>query len=618
MSDIDTLVERLQRANWAYHNGGKEVLSDDEYDRELERLRKLSPAHPFLSVIGAPPSESKNVVLLPYTMGSLDKVRYGEGAIDRWYKRVGVQEVVVTEKLDGLSALFVSDGKSKKLYLRGDGVKGVDVSRVCTKIKFPAMPCVVRGEILLSNEKTPEGSIGRSLVNGWLHRSLDQSNPLPDELVGCDFVGYQVIEPSGLVRKDQMKWMYDRAFKIPRFEVCGKMSEETLKEILVKWKGESKYPLDGIVIGKNSIPAGVGGGEAKNPVDAVAFKASLDDQKEETVVKSVEWNLSRQGLWIPTILIEQVEIGGAKIQRLSGHNAAMIEKNGIGEGARIIVRRSGDVIPTLDTVLDGVEAEMPPEGSWEWDATHTHAKRKEGAIEGNDEAQVKSLLHALQTLEVDGIGPGLVKKMVEGGFTTMEKVWKASGDQLGKSIGAGRGPVLKDSLEKAFAKASQMTLLIASNLLPRGVGERKLRLLYALESDASKWNSNTVGGKNLPAGWSNDTLEGVLEVIPDALEWSKMSFPGANKNTVQEIKVVLNEKVVSKKDKYIVFTNVRDKDLEATLESKGWGVEDSITKKVNVLVVPDGEMKESGKVKKARDLGIEIVQISEMRKRVSN
>jgi NAD-dependent DNA ligase len=67
--------------------------------------------------------------------------------------------------------------------------------------------------------------------------------------------------------------------------------------------------------------------------------------------------------------------------------------------------------------------------------------------------------------------------------------------------------------------------------------------------------------------------------------------------------------------KFVVFTNVRDKELEKKLESSGWQIEDSITKKTQVLVVPDGPLKESTKVKKAKDSGgrIKILPISEFR-----
>jgi NAD-dependent DNA ligase len=600
MEPIETLVARLQKANYAYHNGDNLVLGDDEYDRQLEELRKRSPTHPFLTVIGSS-YEGKGSVLLPYTMASLDKVRYSEGGLARWLKRGGTgtcTDILIMEKLDGLSALYVSSINSKKMYLRGDGVRGVDVSRVCGSLGMLPVPCVIRGEILLPNDKTPEGSIGRSLVNGWLHRAIG-SDDIPAELKNCHFVAYQVIEPAGLTRSQQMTWLKSRGFRIPSNTIvkAKDLSEESAKEILVSWKGISKYPLDGIVLGFDKVPTASPGGEAKNPDDAVAFKAALEDQKAETTVVQVEWNLSRQNIYVPRIKIKPVVIGGAKIEWLSGHNASLIETNGIGPEAHIIIRRSGDVIPTLDTVLNRVSPQMPLDGSWEWDATHVQAVKVEGEGEEGD----KSIQHCLATLGVEGVGPGLVKKLVEGGFNTMKKVYSADGSALGKIIGAGRGPTLVTDLRKKLESATQVQLLIASNQLPRGVGERKLRTLYSIQNDATKW---TKASLKSPAGWSESSIEELLSSLPRAFDWIEKTFETAGQ--VQEIVPAANT-ITSEHVKYVVFTGCRVKELPA-----GWVMEDSVTKKTNLLVVSDSAVgKETTKTKKAKDLGIEIKSLSQ-------
>jgi DNA ligase (NAD+) len=655
MQSIEELVAKLQRANYAYHNNGEAVMGDDEYDRGMEELKRRAPSHPFLSVIGAP--VPKGATVLPYTMASLDKVRFGEGGLVRWLKRQSVENHVIMEKLDGLSALYVStvgcqikghptampkvpnlshnnisdgsavanikvslnselDGypsKQDKLYLRGDGVKGVDVSRACPSLKIPKATTtniVIRGEVLLPNASVPKGSIGRSLVNGYLHRILDDKQPVPVELSNCHFVAYQVIEPANMTRSQQMTWLQSRGFRIPNLKqlTTKELTEEKSKEILLDWRTNSQYPLDGIVIGTDTKPKASPGGEAVNPDDAVAFKASLDEQKEETTVIQVEWNLSRQNIWVPRIQIEPVEIGGATIQWLSGHNALAMEEGGIGPGARIIIRRSGDVIPTLDTVLEKARggAAMPADGTWEWDERHVQALGK--GMGESVEVQAKSIQHCLSTLGVEGVGPGLVKKLVEGGFTTMQKLWNAKPEELGGVIGAGRGPQLSTDLRKALETASQVSLLIASNCLPRGVGEKKLRSLYSICADASKWNRSVFG--TIPAGWSEETLGEVLEAIPKAFTWIDSTFQ-IRPIVQQETKPVVTSSNVQ--IQYVCFTGVRDKELEANMESKGWVIEDSVTKKTNMLVVKDTTVS-SGKTKKAEQLGIKISTVSQVKK----
>jgi DNA ligase (NAD+) len=587
---VDVLVETLQKANWLYHNTDTISMTDDAYDRGIEELRRLSPAHPFLNLVGA------NVVggtILPYVMGSLDKIRYGENSLERWKKRMTVSAVksyIITEKLDGLSALFIVNNGKSRLYLRGDGVKGVDVSGLIGVLGLPSGPgpFAVRGELVLPSSATPEGSIGRSLINGWVHRSALK------ELAAVHFVAYQVFEPTGMTRREQGGWLSANGFRKPwtRIVAAPGLIEEVAKEILVTRRRVSEYPLDGIVIGADCVPATVGGGEARNPIDCIAFKASLDEQKETTTVVSVEWNASRLGCLIPRIQIEPVIIGGANIQWLSGHNAGLIHKNGIGPGARIIIRRSGDVIPTLDTVITPVVASMPEVTSWRWDDKHTHA-----IVDVSNE----NILHAFQILGVENVGPGLCDKLISAGMDTMEKVWKASGATLGESIGAGRGPVLYANLRSCMAKATQLQLLLASNMLPRGVGERKLRLLYAKEPDARRWNHSVLKGV---AGWTENSLNELFLKMPSALVWPSIQA---------EIQVQPPLTPLHVPTKFVVFTGVRDKELEGAITSKDWSVEPSVTKKTTVLVVSDADVAETGKVKKARDQGIQIMRISEFR-----
>lgn len=589
---VDVLVEKLQRANWLYHNTDNLSMTDDEYDRGIEELRRLSPAHPFLSLIGA---KAEKGTILPYVMGSLDKIRYGEGSLDRWKKRMslaGVKSYLITEKLDGISALYVSQGGKRSLYLRGDGVKGVCVSSLIGCLNLPAGgDFAVRGELVLPAAATPEGSIGRSLINGWVHRSAKA------ELAAVHFVAYQVFQPGGLTRKVQSAWLDENGFRKPwtRIVAAPGLAEELAKDILVARRRESEYPLDGIVIGADCVPATVGGGEARNPTDCIAFKASLDEQKQQTTVIGVEWNASRQGCLIPRIQIEPVTIGGANIQWLSGHNAGLIYKNGIGPGARIIVRRSGDVIPTLDSVLTPVAASMP-EGTWAWDENQTHAMAS---------VSEENILHAFQTLGVESVGPGLCDKLVAAGLSRMALVWKASAAKLGEIIGAGRGPALYENLRVCMAKATQMQLLIASNMLPRGVGERKLRLLYAVAPDARNWSA-TVSKVN---GWSEGSLNELLAVLPAALAWS---VPFVGTTSASSPVVTASAATPAAPTKFVVFTGVRDKALEAAITAKGWSVDAAVTKKTTVLVVAD-EPAETGKVKKAREAGIRIMRISEFR-----
>ena len=626
MAALVALLTSLQKANWAYHNTDTPTMTDAEYDRGLATLRRLCPSHPFLKVVGAPPA-GRGSTLLPIVLGSLDKIHPGDGGLERWKTLMGSEQYIVSEKLDGLSALYVG-GSRPRLYLRGDGVKGVDVSRCLSVIKginAQAVGEMIRGELILPTRLTPAGSVGRSLVNGWVHRSLDPTAALPAELAGVHFVAYQAFSAGArdYTRSKQMTWLADIGFETPWWITLPErdVTDTQAEELVMARKSRSPYPTDGIVFGRDTVPLEVGGGEASNPDDAVAFKVALDEQKEETTVVAVEWNPSRQGILIPRIQIEPVTIGGARIEWLTGHNAAIVEKEGVGVGAVIVVRRSGDVIPTLDSVMVRAPVvSMPPEGTWEWDASGVHARLVTGT-KGvvNFALAEKAILHCLQTLEVDGIGLGLVIKLVEGGLATAEAVAAASPEVLGALIGAGRGPTLHAAIRTRWAIAGSSVRLVASNLLPRGVGDRKLRPLFAVEADPRRWKE--AFATRMVEGWSLETLRALLAVLPAAFIWEEkmaralgMALAAAPVAAAPVAAAPVAAAPVAaapaQSAGHVVFSGVRDKDFEARLVAAGWTVEDSVTKKTTLLVIADGEPAETTKVKKARAAGIQILGLT--------
>jgi DNA ligase (NAD+) len=144
-------------------------------------------------------------------------------------------------------------------------------------------------------------------------------------------------------------------FEVPWWSVVTSLNEEILEKALKERRGVSEYDIDGIVVGQNAVPEWhswvASGGTLRNPKDQVAFKMVLSDQCAESTVVAVHWGLSYQGYYIPRVEIEPVRVGGAVITFVTGHNARNIIDKGIGKGARLRIRRSGDVIPTIDDVV---------------------------------------------------------------------------------------------------------------------------------------------------------------------------------------------------------------------------------------------------------------------------
>ena len=593
---MDTIVKKLKAASDAYYNTGQPIMSDEEYDELRDKLEEMSPNHPFLKTVGAAPRGS--TVRLPFCMPSLQKIKPGTGTVEKFAGRAGT--FVASDKLDGLSALW--DSTKKVVYLRGDGEEGVDIRQFVPYVQglVSDTACVVRGEIITSAQP-------RAWVNGVLHHS----SPNPEDAKKLRFVAYEVLEPRGLSRSAQFNFLEIHGFEIPwRASLAKKdLTDSNLEAIFRKRRADSKYPTDGIVVGMDTVPIWQQAGSSTNlPKDCVAFKMVISDQCADTVVKQILWAASYQGYIIPRIQIEPVQIKDVRIEFISGHNANLLVEKRLGVGARIRIRRSGDVIPTVDAVLEGSDA-IPYPAAYEWDATHVHICVPKDQPDSKETLAVK-LSHFAGTLEVPNLGPGLIKKLVEAGHTTPRMLMELSTEKWCEAIGKGNGVKIQKAFIDQVRSANEMTLMIASSLMPRGVGETKLTVLFQMEPDWKKWSTGTLVQMKAD-GWSEQSLRDFVGILPRYEKWRKDQFPITVVPVGTTAPLITVAPIPTKL--FIVVTGFRSADFEKACASRGIVVLPSLTKQAQVLVTGSADTT-STKAKKAQDMGIRILERSAFEK----
>ena len=491
-TSVSQIVAQLKAAADAYYNGGKLLMDDETYDALTDRLREMDPTNSFLGQVGTPPSPSGCCRALPHPMPSLDKIKPGQDSLTRF---LGAgSKFLLSEKLDGLSALWIP--ATGNLYLRGDGIVGQDISHLATKIqglKRPFNPCAIRGEILV--RRTDVSTLSRSWVNGLIH----QKEPKPEEVRKLRFVAYDLLEPAGLTRTQQMTWLQNQAFEVPWLQGCTTApTTEHLAEALLARRRDSPYDTDGIVVAYDVVPTRFA--TPKNPKDAVAFKMPLSDQSAVTTLREVLWAPSAQGYLVPRLRFDPVTISGAQIEFCTGHNARTIVEKGLGPGAQIRIRRSGDVIPTLDAVLvPAAEAALPADrDSWEWvsgsdrsgsetAATHIKAKTE------TDAQLATQLQNFFNVLAIPSMGPSNCEALIKAGIRGPKALWAATKETLATTLGPKTGATLYENLRTAMKTATESKLMIASSKLPRGVGDAKLKALFKLYPDPRRWGGGNVG-----------------------------------------------------------------------------------------------------------------------------
>jgi NAD-dependent DNA ligase len=597
MTTPQQIVELLREAAAAYYNGGNQKMDDDTYDGLVDRLKQLDPENPYLEEVGAP---VEGAVKLPYAMPSLDKIKPGEDTLKRFLARPG--GFVISEKLDGLSALWLPS--TAQLLLRGDGIMGQDVSHlVPLGIQGLSKRCpagtAIRGELILPR------SAGVALARSWVNGQVHQKTPDAVTVSKIHFVAYALVNNS-FKRGQQIQMMQSYGLELPWFSMLPSLSEAYLSEVLLERRANSLYDTDGIVVALDTVPKSESTAtKAKNPKDCVAFKMALADQSAETTVREVLWAPSAQGYLIPRLRFDPVKIGAATIEFCTGHNARNIVAQAIGPGSKIVIRRSGDVIPKLDRVLLATGASLP-QGGWAWDTSGSAASDavhiKTVGITGAETAA--KLHYFLKTLEIPGAGPATAAALVEAGITGPAALWAASAVRLSEVLGPKTGAALYANLRTVLAKVSELTLMHASSEMSRGVGDVKLGSLFGVEADPRKW-----GNVVAPAGWTAESLRVFLAEFPKYEVWRLRELHWIPYPILSAAAHPVAAPIAG--GKTICMTGFRDKDIETKATAKGHIFSPSLTGKVNLLLVPDGEVKESEKVKAARAKGTPILSRSE-------
>ncbi len=603
---LSELVSMLEKASYAYHNGLEETMTDAAYDTAVEELRARSPKHPFLTKVGAPLSTGDEVVL-PIVLPSLNKVK-DSAALSKWTsKQSAPPSYHISAKLDGCSALWLP--ASKKLYTRGDGLKGRDISAFVPHFQgfSAADPKIraVRGELIMRTDSTaiPAGKLARNIVAGALNRKAVD----PALFAEIRFVAYELLDQETPVSPEESyRILRTAGYEVARATTLKALTDAALSELFTTAESKSPYQMDGIVLAPNVPRTTAPPTDGSNPTDRAAWKTRLTAATARTTVRAVEWNISHTGVLIPRVLFDTVTLAGANIGAATGLHGRWIYDNGVGPGAEIEVRRAGDVIPQIIAVHTKVAPAMPAAYTWSIEGTATEATAihiKPAGDEVATESACIKLTHSLGVLGVENVGPGIVAKLYEAGLTTIGKIYAASPAGLGGGKQAERTWA---GLRASQAKWNTATLLCASGALPRGVSHAKVAPLLALNPNPATWSSAALQAAR-PAGLSNTTIEAIVASIPAYLEWLAETGFGSLGPAPAAQKPAPADRMV------VVMTGFRDKALETALTEAGHLVNPAVTKQTTHVLYPDGPEPASTKLDKAKSLGIPILPKSQLK-----
>ncbi len=636
-------VEKLNL--WAYHYYVLDdpIMTDEGYDKLYQEVQKYEEANSDEILPNSPTQRVGDVVSEGFTkakhlsrMWSLEDIFDADG-LKKWLEKTYRLDDSVTfycePKYDGASLdLVYENGKLIKGITRGDGSVGELITQNVKTIR--SIPLTIehkelieiRGEVVIFKdefEKINKERLKRSealfanprnAAAGSL-RQLDPKITASRNLVFLPYgVGINSLQQPLL--SDKMGYIYELGFRKPPLRAVTKGYDEieAIYEQMQKERDSYAMMLDGMVVKVNEIAAQEDMGyTVKVPRWAVAYK--FPAVEKITTLKNIILQVGRTGAVTPVAIVEPTEIEGAVVERATLHNFDEIERMDIRIGDRVIILRSGDVIPKIVKVLVGERSgsEQKVERPTNCPVCGSELLQEEVLIKCqnlNCEARVvNSIIYfaSKPCLNIDGLGNkiveqlfsvGLVKSVLDLFDLNMEKLLELEGFKEKKA----------QNLLNAVASAKRSELWRFINALGiEHIGEV-----------ASKMIAQAFGLEYLNA--AKEELI-AIDGIGDEMAESYLEFMRVNRETVQKLQAILEPVAPEKKEeakenpfkgKTIVLTGSMSKPrpkIKEMLESLGAKVSGSVSKKTDFLIYGEDA---GSKYDKAVSLGVATLTEDEM------
>jgi NAD-dependent DNA ligase len=593
-----------------YYNTGKSSgLTDWRYDYIKETLNKRDPN--YIVPTGTRIREYENRTELPFWLGSMDKKK-DEKEISKWISCNKTKQFLIEDKLDGVSCLISIKSGKVKIFTRGDGKIGADISYLSQYIrnipKNLKLTIFLRGELIINyklfKEKySNEYANPRNLVSG-----LVGSKTIKEGLEDIDFIAYEIISDEVAdIPSVQLDFLDKLGFKTVNRQLVENVSVESLTEILVRNKEISDYEIDGLIVHANfKYERNTTG----NPTYAFAFKMRFEDNLIEANVLRVEWNVSKWGTLKPRVEIQPVQLGGVTITWASGFNAKFIVDKCIGPEAIIEITRSGDVIPYIVRVVKKAKQPDMPQISWSWNETKVDIQTDDYS----DTSNVKKIANFFAELGIKHVGEKNVQKMYESGLDSLFKIISASEDDFEKVPGFGKKLAERTfvNIHDGLKDLSLPLVLGAYGLFGFGIGVKKLTTLFETFPDIldvykTMKNEDIIVRILQIEGFSDKSAKKVVDNLEDA----KQFIIDIKKCATFKEKTVKTQIENKLQDMKIVLSGFRDKKLEESIVLRGGKVTTSVSKQTSLLVVSSKSEKSSGKVAKALEIGVNVIDREE-------
>jgi len=672
---VAALHARIEEANYRYHVLDEPTITDAEYDRLMRELEALEAEHPELKTpdsptrrVGAVPSREFAEVRHEVPMLSLANAFSGEEVADfarRIVERLGRAttaddlEFSVEPKFDGLAiSLRYENGVFMRGATRGDGERGEDVTpnlrtvrSVPLHLRGKGWPRVleVRGEVYMpraefekynAKARASDGRI-KPLVNprNGAAGSLRQLDPRITASRPLAFFAYALgaVEGGELPARHSavLAKLRDWGFPVSHLVSTARGVDGCLGYYrkIGKQRDVLPFDIDGVVYKLDDLALQRDlGFVGRTPRWAIAHK--FPAQEQTTVVEDIIVNIGRTGAATPAAKLKPVFVGGVTVTNATLHNADQVARLDVRIGDTVIVRRAGDVIPeVVSVVLDRrpgrthkwhMPAKCPVCGSAIVREDGEAVARCTGGLSCAAQ-RVQAIFHfaARRAMDIDGLGERYIEELCELGYVhSVADLYQLTLDDL---LEMKRRADERDGTTPETVKAGKVATKWAENLIAAIAHSRQTtldRFLYALGipdvgEATAKALARHFGGIDALMRASEAELTEVPDVGPIMAAHIAVFFAERhNREAIAELRaagVTWKESEPQRRSegplagKTVVLTGTlssltRD-EAKDRLEALGAKVAGSVSKKTS-FVVAGAEA--GSKLDKARELGVEI------------
>lgn len=448
---VKELSETLKYHNRKYYIEDAPEIEDFEYDRMLRELENLEEEFPQLKredsptqMVGGAASKLFEEVKHTVKMESLQDV-FDFEELRNFASKINTAKTKfsVEPKIDGLSvSLEYRDGLFFRGSTRGDGETGEDVTANLLQIKSIPKAINFMGELEVRGEVyMPRDSFMKLVERQELMGEAPAKNPrnaaagslrqknskitAERELDIFVFNIQRITEKTFESHIESLDFLKSLGFNtLPTYKKCGDI-EEAIAEIvrIGDSRGSLPYDIDGAVVKSDNLSYREQlGSTSKFPKWAVAFK--YPPEEKETVLKEIEIGVGRTGALTPTAVFDPIQLAGTTVSRATLHNQDFITLKGICLGDTITVRKAGDIIPEVLSVVrhnGNTEIYKMPEFC---PSCNSPVFREEGEAVlrcTNAECPAQILRHLIHftsrdAMDIEGLGPAVLEQLLQNGI----------------------------------------------------------------------------------------------------------------------------------------------------------------------------------------------------------